>query len=425
MVNPIQRFQLPRLPSVTVLQDGPFFGPAPPPSPYIPPNAPTISALSRHPQGPHMAFRDISELLDLHSSRYVEDFDEVRPLGRGAFGKVMCARNKLDGVEYAVKRIRLRSPPPTASRKSKVDAQESVAGSPLRGRPTALGGVESLGGSPRRGGATVTESPAGSPRRGRQAFAASSPAAPPVLLGGDDLSDVLGKEMPAAQGPGGALVDGLEKILREVKVQARLSHPNVVRYYGCWVEHVAPMAVSSSSSSESSSELESSGEEIVAMGVGRRMTVDTFDADVSIVFETSQGGRREDDDEEDEDEDDDDEEDDSDEDGDDGNGVRFTKTGKVGGDGELKQAGVKSETSDDEEWDTDLEDLEAKGPRGFSPVKDDRSVSPQATTRPIDVPRRIRPIDGSIGSSLGKSTSDGFTEHCVDGIGFVAYVVEG
>ncbi|KAJ3170429.1 Eukaryotic translation initiation factor 2-alpha kinase, partial [Irineochytrium annulatum] len=51
--------------------------------------------------------RDISELLDLHTSRYREDFEELRALGRGAFGQVWCVRNRLDGCEYAVKRIRL------------------------------------------------------------------------------------------------------------------------------------------------------------------------------------------------------------------------------------------------------------------------------------------------------------------------------
>ncbi|KAI9344843.1 hypothetical protein DFJ73DRAFT_960902, partial [Zopfochytrium polystomum] len=87
--------------------------------------------------------RDISEILDLHASRYREDFEEVRVLGKGAFGKVWCARNRLDGVQYAVKTVRLRGHRP-----------------------------------------------------------------------GD-----------------------LEKILREVKVQARLSHANVVRYFSCWLEH--------------------------------------------------------------------------------------------------------------------------------------------------------------------------------------------
>jgi hypothetical protein len=53
--------------------------------------------------------RDFSEILDLHASRYREDFEEVRPLGKGAFGQVTCVRNRLDGVHYAIKKIRLKT----------------------------------------------------------------------------------------------------------------------------------------------------------------------------------------------------------------------------------------------------------------------------------------------------------------------------
>ncbi|KAI8609407.1 hypothetical protein BC830DRAFT_1150666 [Chytriomyces sp. MP71] len=90
--------------------------------------------------------QDFSEILDLNdSSRYHEDFREVHALGKGAFGQVWCVKNKLDGMEYAVKRVKL-------------------------------------------------------------------------------------KENKA----------GLEKILREVKVHARLSHKNVVRYFSCWLERAVP-----------------------------------------------------------------------------------------------------------------------------------------------------------------------------------------
>lgn len=39
-------------------------------------------------------------------SRYRQEFSEVRKLGRGGFGSVWLVKNKLDGCEYAVKRIR-------------------------------------------------------------------------------------------------------------------------------------------------------------------------------------------------------------------------------------------------------------------------------------------------------------------------------
>lgn len=39
------------------------------------------------------------------TSRFLDDFDLVRPLGKGGFGVVFEVQNKLDGVGYAVKRI--------------------------------------------------------------------------------------------------------------------------------------------------------------------------------------------------------------------------------------------------------------------------------------------------------------------------------
>eukprot|EP00294_Goniomonas_avonlea_P007754 CAMPEP_0114541278 /NCGR_PEP_ID=MMETSP0114-20121206/1221_1 /TAXON_ID=31324 /ORGANISM="Goniomonas sp, Strain m" /LENGTH=1701 /DNA_ID=CAMNT_0001725507 /DNA_START=110 /DNA_END=5215 /DNA_ORIENTATION=- len=51
-------------------------------------------------------------------SRYEQDFEQVEPLGKGGFGSVFRARNRLDGREYAVKKIRLR--PGKDSQKSRV-----------------------------------------------------------------------------------------------------------------------------------------------------------------------------------------------------------------------------------------------------------------------------------------------------------------
>ncbi|XP_052207319.1 eIF-2-alpha kinase GCN2 isoform X3 [Diospyros lotus] len=47
------------------------------------------------------------------SSRYLNDFEELQPLGHGGFGLVVLCKNKLDGRQYAVKKIRLKdkSPP--------------------------------------------------------------------------------------------------------------------------------------------------------------------------------------------------------------------------------------------------------------------------------------------------------------------------
>ncbi|KAL2507271.1 putative serine/threonine-protein kinase GCN2 [Forsythia ovata] len=40
------------------------------------------------------------------SSRYLNDFEELQPLGHGGFGHVVLCKNKLDGRQYAVKKIR-------------------------------------------------------------------------------------------------------------------------------------------------------------------------------------------------------------------------------------------------------------------------------------------------------------------------------
>lgn len=44
-----------------------------------------------------------------HSSRWKEDWEELELLGKGAFGSVVKARNKIDSRIYAVKKVRLRA----------------------------------------------------------------------------------------------------------------------------------------------------------------------------------------------------------------------------------------------------------------------------------------------------------------------------
>eukprot|EP00743_Colponemidia_sp_Colp-15_P005141 GILK01005532.1.p1 GENE.GILK01005532.1~~GILK01005532.1.p1 ORF type:complete len:1011 (-),score=108.86 GILK01005532.1:128-3160(-) len=44
----------------------------------------------------------------MESGRYARNFEEIKILGRGGFGAVFQARHRLDGQDYAVKKIRLR-----------------------------------------------------------------------------------------------------------------------------------------------------------------------------------------------------------------------------------------------------------------------------------------------------------------------------
>lgn len=47
--------------------------------------------------------------LPREASRYDEDFMELNALGRGAFGSVFKARNRLDQKEYAIKKIKIKA----------------------------------------------------------------------------------------------------------------------------------------------------------------------------------------------------------------------------------------------------------------------------------------------------------------------------
>ncbi|XP_046709856.1 LOW QUALITY PROTEIN: eukaryotic translation initiation factor 2-alpha kinase 1-like [Silurus meridionalis] len=44
-----------------------------------------------------------------HTSRYLSEFDEISPLGRGTYGKVFKVKNKLDGQDYSVKKILIKN----------------------------------------------------------------------------------------------------------------------------------------------------------------------------------------------------------------------------------------------------------------------------------------------------------------------------
>jgi len=117
-----------------------------------------------------------SVLLDL-KSRYQNEYDEIETLGKGGFGQVYKARNRLDGQLYAIKKIKLQSKPKEFS--STFDLQ----------------GIENLKSFNSQNTSSTTTS---------------------------NLSFLSAEDL---------------RIVREVKTFARISnHPNIVRYHASWIE---------------------------------------------------------------------------------------------------------------------------------------------------------------------------------------------
>ncbi|KAJ3168925.1 Eukaryotic translation initiation factor 2-alpha kinase [Geranomyces variabilis] len=81
----------------------PFFGPG-----GVSPLLPLRSSPAMSSHGTSRPRPTFSSVWDARSSRYAEDFVELEMLGKGAFGRVYRVRNRLDGIEYAIKKVRLR-----------------------------------------------------------------------------------------------------------------------------------------------------------------------------------------------------------------------------------------------------------------------------------------------------------------------------
>lgn len=65
----------------------------------------------------HAVQNPISSLATHALSRYRQEFEEVKQLGKGGFGEVWMCRNRLDGQCYAIKKIQLDSSNETLNRK--------------------------------------------------------------------------------------------------------------------------------------------------------------------------------------------------------------------------------------------------------------------------------------------------------------------
>lgn len=96
------------LPSEFLRNDDPIYPPIAPPSP--------MSSRARLPWNPPPGARNTSRHrhdsvsgLATGPSRYANDFQEMGSLGKGGFGKVVKARNRLDGRAYAIKKITQKS----------------------------------------------------------------------------------------------------------------------------------------------------------------------------------------------------------------------------------------------------------------------------------------------------------------------------
>ena len=206
--------------------------------------------------------RDVSkrekEKQDWNGSRYAKEFEEMDFLGKGGFGAVYRARNRLDQQEYAIKKIHLRCHP----------TDYAMAMAALQASSANITTMGNHGGSVTSGSvaAGVHETSAGSIESagsasipGSQGTGTSNASVPTHATSGTNTGMTGRTEASSSLSP-----DDL-RIIREVKTFARISnHPNVVRYYNSWVEAIweDPDAEKKAGSSESEKEKEKEQEKL-------------------------------------------------------------------------------------------------------------------------------------------------------------------
>ena len=68
----------------------------------------TVSQMTQRLHQRTKTFVESSSCFTFEVSRYHSEFLESTPLGAGSFGQVWKAKNKLDGIEYAIKKVRIK-----------------------------------------------------------------------------------------------------------------------------------------------------------------------------------------------------------------------------------------------------------------------------------------------------------------------------
>eukprot|EP00013_Stygamoeba_regulata_P006607 CAMPEP_0177641380 /NCGR_PEP_ID=MMETSP0447-20121125/7034_1 /TAXON_ID=0 /ORGANISM="Stygamoeba regulata, Strain BSH-02190019" /LENGTH=354 /DNA_ID=CAMNT_0019143491 /DNA_START=50 /DNA_END=1110 /DNA_ORIENTATION=- len=123
--------------------------------------------------------------------RYEQDFEELALIGSGGFASVFRVRNRVDGREYAVKKVLLHA----TQRSLDTDSCDTQ-------------------------------------------FNTAEQQAAPTRPKSASLEASLGSGTQGSSGTGSAaLLSPVQRKLNEVRLLARISnHPNVVRYYNSWVE---------------------------------------------------------------------------------------------------------------------------------------------------------------------------------------------
>ncbi|KAJ3101005.1 hypothetical protein HDU97_001703 [Phlyctochytrium planicorne] len=149
--------------------------------------------------------------------------DELGCLGRGGFGVVYRGRNKLDGQEYAIKKVKLNCKPEEFA--SFMSSTESLTFQHHRRPSNAT--------LPSPSSSSILTPTAGSIRPGLlQPPTVNTQAVSPKTRTAVVAAD-------AANGPARRLSEADSRLLKEVKLFAKLSnHPNVVNYHTAWIEAV-------------------------------------------------------------------------------------------------------------------------------------------------------------------------------------------